>query len=277
MKKIKNAFFKHLKMLPFYIWLFIFIIFPVILIFSYSIKSGDSLSISNYVNFFNKSYLSVLVRSLKLAFFATVICLILAYPLAIILSDEDKKKNPVWFLLFIAPMWMNFLIRTLAWRSILDDSGIINVVLSSMGLEKISFLGGDGAILTGMVYDLLPFMLFPIYSSISKIEKNILEASHDLGANWFSTLRHIILPLSMPGVLSGITMVFVPSVTTFVFTQYLANGKGMLIGDLIEQQFGRVGDWNFGSALSVLVMSIILLCMYFINKLGGDEEVNVSW
>ncbi len=273
MKAKSNSIF---TMLPFYIWLALFIVLPLVLLAVYSLKSAGSFSLDNYKKLFEPIYMSVLLRSLKLACFATLACLLFAYPLALILSESKKRQNPVWFFLFIAPMWMNFLIRTLAWRSILDDSGAINMILEALGLNKVTLLGGDGAIISGMVYDLLPYMLFPIYNTVCQIPNHLLEASRDLGAGYFGTLRRIILPMSVPGIVSGITMVFVPSVTTFVFTEFFANGKGMLIGNLIEQQFSRANNWGFGSAVSMLCMAVIVLCMWFVNSGGNDDKGGTS-
>ena len=177
----------------------------------------------------------------------------------------------------ILPMWMNFLLRTYAWLTLLEDTGLINQLLESMGLPRLSLLYNDGAVLMGMVYNFLPFMVLPIYTVLTKMDKRIIEAAEDLGANWFHVLTRVIFPLSLPGVLSGITMVFMPSVSTFVIPKLLGGGSNMLFGDLIEQQFITTGNWNFGSALSLLMMVLILISMGLLNRVDPKREGGAIW
>lgn len=271
MKKTKAVY------VPFIIWLLIFVLIPLGLVIYYSLtgRNGE-FTLGNFKKLADPVYVSYLLRSLRLAVIATLICLLLGYPTAYVLASGVLKNKVIWLVLAIAPMWMNFLLRTYAWQVILEDSGIVNTLLESLGFERLHLINTEGAVLFGMVYDLLPFMIFPIFNSLAKIPKNMLEASADLGAGWFTTFRRIILPLSVPGIISGITMVFVPGVTTFVVSQYLGGGMCNLIGDVIESLFsGTSGDWHLGSALSVVVMAVILLCMGFVNRASDDEEGGV--
>lgn len=218
-----------------------------------------------------------MLRSMWLAFLSTVICLLIGYPVAMILAGNTFKNKTVLLVLFIAPMWMNFLLRTYAWLTLLENNGLINQLLVSLGFQKVQFLYKQSAVVLGMVYNLLPYMIFPIYTSIAKIPKHILEAASDLGADSFTKLFKIILPLSVPGIISGITMVFVPGVTTFVVSKLLGGGKVPMIGDIIEQQFGVLSNWNFGSAISIAVMVIIVICMWFVNRTSDDEGGPAIW
>ncbi len=269
---------KFIIYIPFVIWLCLFIIIPVILILYYGFTSSDgNFTFENFKQLVDSTYLVVMLRSLWLAFLATVICLLVGYPVAMILAGNTFKKKTVLLVLFIAPMWMNFLLRTYAWLTLLENSGLINQLLVHFGFEKVQFLYRQGAVVLGMVYNLLPYMIFPIYTSISKIPKNMLEAAADLGANFFVRFMKIILPLSVPGIVSGITMVFVPGVTTFVVSKLLGGGKVPMIGDIIEQQFGVLSNWNFGSAISIAVMIIIVICMWYVNRTSDEEGGPAVW
>jgi len=263
---------------PFIIWLCLFIIIPVLLILYYGFTNTDGgFTLENFKQLADPTYLVVMLRSLWLAFLATLVCLVVGYPVAMILAGNTFKKKTVLLVLFIAPMWMNFLLRTYAWLTLLENSGLINQLLLCFGFEKIQFLYRQSAVVLGMVYNLLPYMIFPIYTSIAKIPKNMLEAASDLGANSFVKLVKIILPLSIPGIVSGITMVFVPGVTTFVVSKLLGGGKVPMIGDIIEQQFGVLSNWNLGSAISIAVMVIIVICMWFVNRTSDEEGGPTVW
>ncbi len=249
--------------------------------------------LSGFVDFFsNEIYVTVLLRSLFLAFLATVICLILGYPMALILSKMNPRFKGIASLLFVLPMWMNFLIRTYGWLSLLENKGLINMAYGGlrewlMGFipavsswpEYLPLLYNSGAVVLGMVYDYLPFMVFPIFNAIDKLDKSYLEAAGDLGANKFQSFLKVTLPLSMPGVVSGISMVFMPSITTFIISSLLGGGHVMLIGDIIENQFLGVGDWHFGSSISVIVIAIILVFMSFTSRYetNTDEGGNGLW
>lgn len=270
---------KTALILPFMLWLVLLIIVPLLLIAFYAFTESDGnvlrFTFSHFSKFLKPEYLTVLVRSLKLSFFATVICLLLGYPLGMILASDLFKKKTFLLVMFLAPMWMNFLLRTYAWLTLLEGTGVINSILKAAGLGTHMFLGNEGAVVFGMVYNLLPYMILPIYSSVSKIPKPLTEAAGDLGGSPLQCFRKITLPLSVPGILSGITMVFVPGVTTFVISQFLGSGNVILIGDIIEQQFTKGSSWGFGAAVSIVVMIVVIICMWAINKFTDEPEVTM--
>ena len=254
----------------------IFTIVPIFLVVYYSLTTegagGVTLTLDHFLRVFEPIYLTVIWRSIKLALISTGICILLGYPVAMILANTELKKQFTLIILFVVPMWMNFLARTYSWMTLLEKNGLINRFLGLFGIEPLSMLYTSGAVVLGMVYNYLPFMVFPIFTVLRKLDPSLLEAAGDLGANRFQTFTRVILPLSMPGVLSGITMVFMPSVTTFIISQLLGGGQFTLIGNLIEQQYLRVYDWGFGSALSIILMIIILLSMGLINRSDPSGE-----
>lgn len=266
---------------PYLVWMVIFIVIPIILVCYYSLTvrtdAGFRFSTDNFRRFFEPIYLKVLYRSIELAFVATVVCFILGYPLAYILARSDFKHTNVLIMLLVVPMWMNFLLRTYAWMTILEQNGVLNIVLSWLRLPTISILYTEAAVILGMVYNFLPFMVLPIYSVLSKIDPSVVEAAEDLGANGIIVFRKVIFPLSLPGVISGITMVFMPAVTTFVISRLLGGGQFTLIGNLIEQQFLYVSDWGFGSAISLAMMVLILLSMAVMSKFAGEDRGLGLW
>jgi spermidine/putrescine transport system permease protein len=213
-----------------------------------------------------------LVYSLWMAFLCTVICLVMGYPAALFMADRDMKIGATIVVLFIIPMWMNFLLRTIAWMSLLEDQGLINSVLRSLGFASAQLMYNNGAVLLGMVYNFLPFMVFPIYTSLTKMDVRLLEAAQDLGASHVKTFLHVTLPLSIPGIISGITMVFMPSVTTFFIPRILGGGNTMMFGDLIENKFLTEGNWNVGSALSLIMMVLILCSLGILRKADPEGE-----
>ncbi len=222
-------------------------------------------------------YVNALLRSLLYAGIATVICLLLAYPLALILSADNSSSNTMIFI-FILPMWMNFLLRTYAWLSILETkSGVLNVLLRFLNLPEQHIINTPAAIVLGMVYNFLPFMVLPIYNSLIKIDPFVIEAAGDLGANSMETFIRVIFPLSIPGVMSGISMVFLPAVTTFVIPNLLGGGKINLIGNIIEQQFLQSYNWYFGASLSIMLMMVILLTMTILSKFDDNENTGVQF
>lgn len=255
---------------PYIIWSAIFIVVPLLLIlflsFTVQTDTGTVFSLDNFKKILDPLYLGVFGYSLWVAFLSTVICLILGYPAAYIISKYNIKKRNLIILLFIIPMWMNFLLRTYAWMAILSQNGILNSVLNFFGFESIKMIYTEGATLLGMVYNFLPFMVIPIYTVLIKIDKNLVNASYDLGATKMQTFKKVIFPLSLPGVLSGITMVFMPAVSTFVISRLLGGSKYLLVGNLIEQEINAVGDWNLGSALAIFMMILIFVSMVFMNK-----------
>ena len=268
---------------PYVVWSAIFIVIPLLLIVFFSFTSKVDgrfvFSFENFQRLFEPIYFTVFIRSIWLAVLSTVSYLILGYPIAYIISKLPIKRRNMLILLFILPMWMNFLLRTYAWMAILGRDGLINTLLGYIGIGPIKMLYTDGAILLGMVYNFLPFMVIPIYTVLIKIDKNLVNAAYDLGANKAQAFRKIILPLSIPGIISGITMVFMPAVSNFVIPSLLGGGKYMLVGNLIEQQFTTIGNWNFGSALSIFMMILILISMAFMSKYekNGKEGGKQLW
>lgn len=267
---------KSILAYPYIIWSALFIVVPLILVlvFSFTVENGDKLifSLENYKRLINPIYLKVFLRSIVLAGSSTIICLLVGYPVAYIISKAHISKRNTLILLFILPMWMNFLLRTYAWVAILGKNGILNSFLGLFGIEPVTLLYTNFAILLGMVYNFLPFMVLPIYTSLSKMDNDLINAARDLGANSFQVFTRVIFPLSVPGVISGITMVFMPAVTTFAISRLLGGGKFMLLGDLIEQQFTVVGDWNFGSAISIFMMIVILISMAVMSRFEDDSD-----
>lgn len=261
---------------PYIVWSSLFIVIPLIIIvffsFTQETATGYSFTLDNFKRVLNSQYISVFKRSLVLAFESTVLCLLLGYPVAYFISKMKSNKRNILIMLFIVPMWMNFLLRTYAWLPILGKNGVINNFLSAIGLGTINILYTDAAVLLGMVYNFLPFMILPIYTVLIKMDDNLIDAAADLGANKTQIFLKVIFPLSMPGVISGITMVFMPAVSTFVISRLLGGGQYMLLGNLIETQFTTMGDWNFGSALAIFMMLIILISMAIMNKFEPNDS-----
>lgn len=267
---------KSILAYPYIIWSAIFIVIPLILVlvFSFTIETdnGRIFSLANYKELMDPIYFKVFFRSITLAAISTIICLLVGYPVAYLISKVNVNRRGTLILLFILPMWMNFLLRTYAWVAILGKNGLLNYLLGIFGIGPVSILYTNIAILLGMVYNFLPFMVLPIYTSLSKMDNDLINAARDLGANSFQVFTKVIFPLSLPGVVSGITMVFMPCVTTFAISRLLGGGKFMLIGDLIEQQFTVVGDWNFGSAVSIFMMIVILISMAVMSKVDNESD-----
>ena len=270
--------------IPYIIWMAIFVVAPIIMVVIYAFTSAaGGFTLENFASI--GGYTVIFTRSFRLAFIATLICLLIGYPLAYMMSREGEQFKRVAMVLIMLPMWMNFLLRTYSWISILENNGLLNQFFRAVGIidlynsvmgtdiEYFRMIGTSGAVVLGMVYNYLPFMVQPIYSVIIKLDKSLLEAARDLGANSFNVFRRVILPLSLPGVLSGITMVFVPSVSTFAISKMLGGGTQMMLGDLIEQQFlGGAYNPQLGSAISLVMMVIVVVCMYVMNRFGEGEE-----
>lgn len=258
---------------PYLLWMAGFIIIPLALIVYYGLtdKSG-AFTLANIMSMATPEHRKALWLSLHLSFISTAICLILAYPLAMILRNRGMGQGSFIVFIFILPMWMNFLLRTLAWQTLLEKSGVINGILTALHLPRQNLINTPGAIVLGMVYNFLPFMVLPIYNVLCKIEDNTINAARDLGANFFQTLIWIWLPLSVPGIISGITMVFVPALTTFVISNLLGGSKILLIGNVIEQEFTKSSNWHLGSGLSLVLMLFILLSMALIAKYDKNGE-----
>mgnify|MGYP000065409383 FL=1 len=258
------------------VWSIVFVLLPLVILLGNSVlvtTGGEShFSMANFARVLDPLYLKVIWRSLKLALLTTLICLILGYPMAMILAKSGFGKGSIMVILLIIPMWMNFLARTYAWMSLLDGAGILSTFLKSLGLPGLNVLYTEGAVILGMVYNFLPFMILPIYSVLIKIDHSLIEAAEDLGAAPMKVFSKITLPLSVSGVITGITMVFLPAVSTFVISRLLGGGKVNMVGNLIETQFLTSSDWGFGSALSVVVMVLILISMFIMNRFGDGEE-----
>ncbi|PWM33456.1 MAG: ABC transporter permease [Clostridiales bacterium] len=247
---------------PYLFWSITFIIIPLCMIFYYGLtdRSG-AFTLENIVAIASPEHAKALWLSILLSVISTVICLILAYPLAMILTAKNVSHQSFIVLIFILPMWMNFLLRTLAWQTLLEKTGVINSILSFLHLPSLNIINTPYAIVLGMVYNFLPFMVLPLYNSLTKIDPSVINAARDLGANGIQTFLRVIFPLSIPGVISGITMVFVPALTTFVISNLLGGSKILLIGNVIEQEFTQASNWHLGSGLSIVLMVFIIINM----------------
>ena len=277
---------------PYSLWALLFILVPLIFVAYYAFTDQNfNFTFDNITRFFTATstvsdgeatkeihtYLVIFARSLKLAVISTVICLIMGYPMAYIISRSSQRTQNILITLIMIPMWMNFLIRTYAWMTILQDTGILNGLLARIGLGQVHIIGTEAAVIIGMVYDYFPYMILPIYSVMAKMDVKLLEAARDLGCNSAGVLRRVIWPLSLPGVISGITMVLIPSISTFYISQKLGNGKFFLIGDAIEGQY-VANNLHFAAAIAFILMLILLVCMAVVKYVtaryvyGGDEE-----
>ena len=270
--------------IPYVIWMAFFVVAPIIMVVIYAFSTADGgATLANFAKM--GTYTVVFTRSFKLALIATAICLLIGYPVSYVMSKEGPRFQRLAMVLIMLPMWMNFLLRTYSWMAILENNGLLNQLFRKIGLialynsvfgTDISFfrmINTQGAVVLGMVYNYLPFMILPIYSVIIKLDRSLIEAARDLGANSFQVFRRVILPLSLPGVLSGITMVFVPSVSTFAISKMLGGGTELLLGDLIEQQYmGGAYNPYLGAAISLVMMVIVVICMVVMNRFGEGEE-----
>lgn len=256
---------------PYTVWMTVFIVLPMLLVgyFAFTDKSG-SFTLENILSV--GQYSNVFLRSIWLGAVATVVSLGLGYPLAYIIAKMNARRQNVMVMLVMLPMWMNFLLRTYAWMTLLEDNGLINSVLGALGLPRIHMINTAGAVVLGMVYNYIPYMVLPLYSVLTKIDKSVIEAAQDLGANSREVFLKVVVPMSMPGVISGVTMVFVPAVSTFIISKMLGGGGNLLIGDLIDMQFlGSAYNPNLGSAVSLVLMVIILICMGIMNQFDDGE------
>ncbi|MFZ5351633.1 MAG: ABC transporter permease [Bacillota bacterium] len=268
--------FKRVSSTPYLLWSILFIIVPLLLVVYYAVTVSDAgttgFSLENFKRFADPIFISVTVRSIYVALVSTAICLLLGYPLAYFMTRVKPSYEKLLVILLVLPMWMNFLLRTYAWQSLLGRNGLIASILDFVGFGSVELLFNEGTVLLGMVYNFLPFMVLPIYTVLKKIDPRVVEAAEDLGANRYIVFKRVILPLSVPGIVSGITMTFMPAVSTFVISALLGGGKYTLIGNLIEQQFLLVGNWNFGSALSVILMTIVLAASGILYRYDKQEE-----
>ena len=267
---------------PYIFWMSLFIVVPMLLIVLYAFtEHGNALmafrfTLDNFLRFFDPVFIKVLFKSLEVALITTLLCILIGYPIAYIISNTSERTQTLLILFITLPMWINMLVRTYAWISILSDGGILNSIFEFLGLQPIKMMYTDFAVMLGMVYNFLPFMIISIYTVLAKLDRALIHASHDLGANPVQTFLRIVLPLSMPGVISGITLVFLPAVSTFVIPKFLGGGQYMLIGNLIENQFITVGEWNFGSAISLIMAMIIMGSMILTRKIDRDASDTAS-
>lgn len=258
---------------PYLFWSVAFIIIPLIMVFYYGfIDESGAFTLENIAAIASPEHSKALWISMRLSLVSTIICFVLAYPLAMILANMSVNQNQFIVLVFILPMWMNFLLRTLAWQTLLEKNGVINTILNFFSLPSLNIINTELAIILGMVYNFLPFMVLPIYNSLARMDHDVINAAHDLGANWIQTFCRIIFPLSIPGVISGVTMVFVPALTTFVISTILGGSKILLIGNVIEQEFTQASNWNLGSGLSIVLMIFIIISMIISAILDKDGE-----
>lgn len=273
--KVKNntrSFLQKYAAAPHIVWAILFILAPLIFVLYYAFTDGNgSFTLANIAGFFTPAYLKIFFRSLKLAVIATVLCLIIGYPIAYFISRCKPKTQRILVLLLMLPMWMNFLIRTYAIMVLIQDTGIINSFLEKFGIGPIHMLGKESAVILGMVYDYLPYMILPIYSVMAKLDYRLVEAASDLGCNGFAVLRKVIFPLSLSGVISGITMVLVPSISTFYISQKLGGADMLMIGDAIEQQY-NASNYNMTASLSLVLMLILLIGLAIVNRYSDGDE-----
>lgn len=278
---------QRLTLTPYSVWAALFIVVPLIFVAYYAFTDASfQFTTENVTRFFTATsvvddgeavkevhtYLLIFMRSLKLAVISTLICLLMGYPIAYIMARAKARTQKIMVTLIMIPMWMNFLIRTYAWMTILQDTGIFNGLLSALGLGTVHIIGTEAAVVIGMVYDYFPYMIIPIYSVMAKMDVKLIEAARDLGCNGAGVLRRVIWPLSLPGVISGITMVLIPSISTFYISQKLGNGKFYLIGDAIEGQY-VANNLHFAAAIAFILMIILLVCMALMQRLANRKLI----
>ncbi len=261
---------------PYALWMVMFTVVPLLFVcyFAFTTKSGD-FTTANITKIFQ--YTPVLMDSLRLALYCTVLCLLIGYPAAYFMSSREMSRNKSLAVLILVPMWMNFLLRTYAMMTLFENNGVINTLLEALGLPKRKMIGTEGAVLVGMVYNFLPFMILPIYTVLKKIDSRVIEAAEDLGANPLRVVTRVVLPLSVPGVVSGITMVFMPAVTTFAVSRLMSSGNIYLMGDMIEEYFITMNNRNVGSAMSLVMMILILISIGLLRRVDPDGEGGGLW
>lgn len=274
---INSAAIRNLFAAPFLIWAVLFIFCPVVAIAWYGLTDAQgAMTLANISLMTHWEYLKALELSIVLALISTVICLIVAYPLCLILTEKKRGKGSLLFLLFILPMWMNSLLTTMAWQTILEKNGILNQFLRLLSLPDVSLINTPAAIVIGMIYNFLPYMVLPLYVALSKINGNVIAAARDLGASSWQTFTKVILPLSLPGAISGITMVFIPSLTTFFISGLLGGNKILLIGNIVEQEFTMAYDWHLGSGLSLVLLMVFIVINMAVTAYFDRSEGQVK-
>ncbi|MBR0411047.1 MAG: ABC transporter permease [Eubacterium sp.] len=263
---------------PYIIWAAGFIILPLFMVLYYGLTGDDGrFTFANLTAFGDPIHYRAFIHSILIALASTLVCLIISYPLALILSRRQGRNTDILIMIFVIPMWINFLLRILALQMILSNTGILNALLGFFRLPPVHLMYSRTAIIIGMVYDYLPFMILPIYNAMSRIDKDVIEAARDLGADNLTTLTKILIPLSMPGVISGIIMVFIPSISEFVVADVLGGSKILLYGNVIDQEFNLSSNWNLGSGLSIILMLFIFVSMAIMNRAGSGEEDMMLW
>ena len=267
----KKAFWQSLPATPYILWMALFIIIPLGMVVFFALTDPQgNFTLENIAR--GGEHMGVLLRSIKLAAIATALCVLIAYPLAYILSRKKGFQKQTLFIMVMLPMWMNFLLRTFAWMTILENNGLINKFLGLFGIGPLQMINTQGAVILGLVYNYIPFMILPIYTTMCKIGDDVIEAAQDLGGNTFQVMARVVIPLSLPGVSTGITMVFVPAISSFIISPMLGGGTNQLIGDIIELQFlGNSYNPNLGSAISLVLMVVVLLCMSIMSNFDDEE------
>ncbi|NLA77154.1 MAG: ABC transporter permease [Clostridiales bacterium] len=256
---------------PYVAWAALFIVAPMFFVVYYAFTDNTGAFTFDNIKALS-NYTEIFARSISFGLIATIICLLIAYPFAYILSQSGANVQKTMIMLIMLPMWMNFLIRTYSWMALLQDTGLINAILGKLGIGPFHMINTGGAVILGMIYNFLPYMILPIYSVLTKLDRSLVEAAEDLGSNRFNVIKKVVIPLSMPGVVSGITMVFVPSVSTFYISQKLGGGAFDLIGDTIEWQFHPAYNYNLGASLSMVLMLLILVCMAVMHRFTDNDE-----
>ncbi len=270
-------YYKHL-ILPYLIWIGLIIGIPLLMIVIYAFTTGGnevltvSFTLENFKNLLSETYVRVFWNSLRVGIITVLVCLVLGYIMAYIIAKFSEKVQSILILMVTIPMWINMLLRTYAWTNILSDNGLLNSLLTFLGFEPVHLMYTDFAVILGLVCDFLPFMIIPIHTCLSKMDKSLIEAAHDLGANQFQTFKRVIFKLSLPGVINGIIMVFLLSISSFVIPKFLGGANYMMVGTLIENQFISVGDWNFGSAISLVLAVIMLIAIKLTEKFDKAED-----
>ncbi|MDD7543490.1 MAG: ABC transporter permease [Peptoniphilaceae bacterium] len=262
---------------PYMTWAILFVIIPMAMILYYALTDDSgAISLINFHVFFSGNSLITLFKSIRIAIISTVICFLLGYPMAYFMARSHWRFRPVLMMLIVIPMWMNFLLRTYSWITLLSRHGILNTFLESLGIPAWDLLYTEGAVILGMVYNFLPFMVLPIYTSLEKMDKRLLEAASDLGASRLRVFTNITLPLSVPGILSGLSMVFIPAISTFEITMLLGGNKTNLIGNVIEQQFTVTGNWHYGSSMAVILMIFLVISLFFSSGTEAKDPQSMT-
>ena len=263
---------------PYALWMVLFTVVPLLFVCYYAFTDASgAFTFDNMVEICRPMYLPVLLDSLRLALYCTVLCLLIGYPTAYFLSSRDFSRSESLVVLILVPMWMNFLLRTYAMMPLFENNGVINTGLEALGLGRAQMIGTEGAVVVGMVYNFLPFMVLPIYTVLKKMDQSVIEAAEDLGASPMRVLSRVVLPMSVPGIVSGITMVFMPAVTTFAISRLLSSGMIYLVGDMIEDYFISMNNRNVGSAISLVMMVLIIISIGFLRKVDPNHEGGGLW